>query len=103
MFQMPSKRTRVPKSRVKTNLMESRMRGNPHVRFGKRVGRNRLGQPLYGAPDSTSRNLKPSEADLALTRKLWQGGKLLEISVIDHLIVTPHTYCSLADDGLMPG
>ncbi|AYQ30975.1 RadC family protein [Runella sp. SP2] len=57
---------------------------------------------LILAHNHPSGTLKPSEADLDLTRKLMQGGKLLEISVIDHLIVTPHRYCSLADDGLMP-
>lgn len=57
---------------------------------------------LILAHNHPSGTLKPSEADLDLTRKLMQGGKLLEISVIDHLIVTPHHYCSLADDGLMP-
>ncbi|RDB07831.1 JAB domain-containing protein [Runella aurantiaca] len=58
---------------------------------------------LILAHNHPSGNLKPSEADIALTRKLLQGGKLLEISVIDHLIVTPYNYCSFADDGLMPG
>lgn len=58
---------------------------------------------LILAHNHPSGNLKPSEADIALTRKLMQGGKLLEISVLDHLIVTPHKYCSFADDGLMPG
>lgn len=58
---------------------------------------------LILAHNHPSGNLKPSEADIALTRKLRQGGKLLDISVIDHLIVTPHNYCSFADDGFMPG
>jgi len=57
---------------------------------------------LILAHNHPSGNLKPSEADIALTRKLMQGGKLLEISVLDHLIVTSHNYCSFADDGLMP-
>ena len=57
---------------------------------------------LILAHNHPSGTLKPSEADIDLTRKLMQGGKLLEISVLDHLIVTPHRYCSLADDGLMP-
>lgn len=58
---------------------------------------------LILAHNHPSGNLQPSEADKVLTRKLKEGGKLLDIAVLDHLIVTPHNYCSFADDGLMPG
>ncbi|RYC66966.1 JAB domain-containing protein [Spirosoma sordidisoli] len=55
------------------------------------------------AHNHPSGNLTPSEQDKTLTRKLQDGGKLLDIAVLDHLIVTPHNYRSFADDGLMPG
>lgn len=48
-----------------------------------------------------SGNLRPSQADIQLTRKLVQGGKLLEISVLDHLIFTDTAYYSFADEGMM--
>ena len=48
-----------------------------------------------------SGNLKPSEADISLTRKLKESGLLLEIPVIDHLIFTDHRYFSFADEGLL--
>jgi hypothetical protein len=35
-------------------------------------------------------NLKPSEADRQLTNKLSQAGKLLDISVLDHLVPFHH-------------
>lgn len=54
------------------------------------------------AHNHPSGNLQPSEADKALTRKIKEGGKLLDIAVLDHLIITPRNYCSFADDGLMP-
>lgn len=54
------------------------------------------------AHNHPSGNLQPSEADRMLTRKLAQGGKLLDITVLDHLIVTSRNYYSFADDGLMP-
>lgn len=54
------------------------------------------------AHNHPSGNLLPSEADRMLTRKLAQGGKLLDIAVLDHLIVTSRNYYSFADDGLMP-
>jgi DNA repair protein RadC len=48
-----------------------------------------------------SGNLKPSHADEALTRKIYEAGKLLDIQVIDHVIVTSEGYYSFADEGLL--
>ncbi len=48
-----------------------------------------------------SGNLKPSQADEALTRKIYEAGKFLDIQVIDHVIVTSEGYYSFADEGLM--
>ncbi|MGM9476508.1 JAB domain-containing protein [Pedobacter sp. GSP4] len=48
-----------------------------------------------------SGNLVPSEADKRLTQKLKEGGKLLDIEVCDHIIVTNHNYFSFADEFLM--
>ncbi len=43
--------------------------------------------------------LHPSTADIAITKKLVAGGKLLDIKVLDHLIITPYGYYSFADEG----
>ncbi|WP_207424971.1 JAB domain-containing protein [Pedobacter sp. SYSU D00535] len=48
-----------------------------------------------------SGNLKPSQADINLTRKLKDGANLLEISVLDHIILTMFDYFSFADEGLL--
>lgn len=48
-----------------------------------------------------SGNLTPSRQDIDLTRKMIAAGNLLDISVIEHLIVTPQSYYSFADNGLM--
>jgi len=48
-----------------------------------------------------SGNLTPSESDKNLTRKIIQGGKLLDIKVIDHVIVTEHGHFSFVDEDLM--
>jgi DNA repair protein RadC len=53
------------------------------------------------AHNHPSGNLKPSKADEELTQKIRQGGKILEINVLDHLIVTTEGYFSFADEGLM--
>ncbi len=48
-----------------------------------------------------SGNLKPSKADLSITKKLIEAGALLELPVLDHLIVTDQSFLSLADEGLI--
>lgn len=48
-----------------------------------------------------SGNLNPSDADLNLTKKLNSGGKLLEINILDHLILTTDRYYSFADEGML--
>lgn len=53
------------------------------------------------AHNHPSGNLTPSQADTTLTQKLKEGGKLLEIQILDHLIVGGHKYFSFADEGLL--
>lgn len=48
-----------------------------------------------------SGNLKPSQADIDLTRKIKEGGKLLEIQLLDHIILTSEGYYSFADEGVL--
>ena len=48
-----------------------------------------------------SGNTKPSRADLQLTSRLVESGKLLGIQVEDHVIIAGHTFTSLRTDGKM--
>jgi DNA repair protein RadC len=48
-----------------------------------------------------SGNLTASQADIEITRKIKEGGKLLEVQLLDHLIVTKTGYFSFADQGLI--
>ena len=48
-----------------------------------------------------SRQLKPSRADISLTNKIVQGGNLLDIAVLDHIIVTAEGYFSFSDEGMI--
>ena len=48
-----------------------------------------------------SGNLKPSDADLKLTKKMGEVGKMLDIPVLDHLIIGEKKYFSFADEHLM--
>lgn len=42
--------------------------------------------------------ITPSEADINITKKLVDAGKLLEISVLDHIIIGHDQFYSFADD-----
>ena len=48
-----------------------------------------------------SGNLKPSEADIKLTKSIKEAGKVMEIPLLDHLIITEHGYYSFGDEGLI--
>lgn len=48
-----------------------------------------------------SGNLNPSEVDKVLTKSLVSAGKLLQIDVLDHVIITSESYFSFADEGLI--
>jgi DNA repair protein RadC len=52
------------------------------------------------AHNHPSGSLKPSEADIAITRKVKEACKFLDITLLDHLIISPdERYFSLADEG----
>ncbi len=48
-----------------------------------------------------SGNRNPSMEDVALTKKLKEAGRALDISVHDHIIIANDTYYSFADEGLL--
>ena len=48
-----------------------------------------------------SGSLKASDADRALTKRVVDAGKLLDMKVLDHVIVTAESHLSFADDGLI--
>lgn len=48
-----------------------------------------------------SGNLKPSEADTQLTKKMREAGKILDIPLLDHLIISERGYFSFADEGIL--
>lgn len=57
---------------------------------------------LILAHNHPSGSLRPSDLDLNHTRKIVEAGKLLDILVLDHIILSPEqTYKSFADEGHM--
>ena len=48
-----------------------------------------------------SGTLRPSHADLQLTRKIKEGGQILDIKLLDHLVITEKGFYSFADEGTL--
>ena len=48
-----------------------------------------------------SGNKLPSEQDTTMTKKVHEGGKLLDINMLDHMVVTANEYFSYADEGIL--
>lgn len=53
---------------------------------------------IHNHPSGT---LSPSQADIALTRKIKNGLDLLDIKVLDHMILTEQGYFSFADENMI--
>lgn len=51
------------------------------------------------AHNHPSGNLKPSEADKEITKKIKSGAEMLDIQFLDHLIITKHGFFSFSTEG----
>lgn len=72
---------------------------DPKIIF--KVAVEHLASAIILTHNHPSGNLRPSEADKELTRRLSAAGKMLEIPVLDHIIFTDGGYLSFADEGLL--
>jgi DNA repair protein RadC len=48
-----------------------------------------------------SGNLQPSESDTKITHKIKEAGNLMDVTLLDHIIVSDRDYYSFADNGLL--
>jgi DNA repair protein RadC len=48
-----------------------------------------------------SGNLRPSQEDISLTKKVKEAAKLMDITLQDHLIIGEQAYYSFADEGIL--
>ena len=48
-----------------------------------------------------SGNLKPSDADIKITKSIKEAGKIMDIPLFDHLILTDSGYYSFNDEGML--
>ena len=53
------------------------------------------------AHNHPSQNLKPSSQDISITKDIVQFGKLINITLLDHLIIGEESFTSMADEGLI--
>lgn len=72
---------------------------DPKIIFKKAI--DRQASSVIFCHNHPSGQLRPSEEDIRLTRKLTEGGLFLDIAVHDHLIVTAEGYFSFADNGML--
>ena len=43
----------------------------------------------------------PSREDILLTKRVWEAGELIGISLLDHIIIGDRSYVSLREENLM--
>lgn len=69
------------------------------VRMLFKISLEHLATAIVLVHNHPSGQLKPSDADLKITKKIAQAGEYLEIKLLDHVIVTKDAYYSFADEG----
>ncbi|MBB6324508.1 DNA repair protein RadC [Algoriphagus iocasae] len=72
---------------------------DPKIVFG--VALKSACRSIILAHNHPSGNTNPSQVDIALTEKMVKVGKLLDLEVIDHIIVTSNGHYSFADEGMI--
>lgn len=48
-----------------------------------------------------SGNMRASDSDLKITQKIKQAAKVMDISLLDHLIIGQNRFYSFADEGIL--
>jgi DNA repair protein RadC len=64
-------------------------------------GIEKLASSLVLVHNHPSGNIQPSENDKAITQKIMEAGKLMDISTLDHVIIGDTKYFSFADEGIL--
>ena len=72
---------------------------DPKIIFKVALENNAAG--LILAHNHPSGNLKPSQADINLTKKIINAGNMLDIQVLDHVIFAEKHYFSFADEDML--
>lgn len=76
----------------------NRVNANPPDVF--RMGIYKLAVRMILVHNHPSGNLTPSEEDIDMTDRMIKTGKILDIEVIEHLVITETGYTSFVDEGI---
>ncbi|MDP4209463.1 MAG: DNA repair protein RadC [Bacteroidota bacterium] len=71
------------------------------VRLIMKTGLEKLASALILCHNHPSGNTKPSDADISITQKIKEAGTIMDITLLDHIIITDGCYYSFADNGLL--
>ena len=71
------------------------------VRIILKSALEKLGSALILCHNHPSGTMQASDADLKITHKIKDAAKLMDISVLDHIIIGQNSYLSFADEGLL--
>lgn len=77
----------------------NRVNANPPDIF--RMGIYKLAVKMILIHNHPSGNIEPSKTDKDFTDKILKVGKLINIEVVDHLIISEEKYTSFADNGII--
>ncbi len=83
----------VTKGILDASLVHPREVFNPAIRY--------LARGIILLHNHPSGQLKPSQEDISITKRLVSSGKIIDIPVYDHLIITAKGYFSFKEDGLL--
>lgn len=71
------------------------------VRIILKIALEKLACSIILCHNHPSGNLVPSEADKAITKKIKEAGKHMDIPVLDHVIIGNGSFFSFADEGMI--
>jgi len=71
----------------------------PKLIFCSAIKANACG--IIMAHNHPSGNLNPSQSDITYTKRMKEGGRLLEVEILDHIILSKEGYYSFADEGMI--
>jgi DNA repair protein RadC len=72
------------------------------IRIALKHGIEKLASGVILCHNHPSGNIKPSTSDVNITKSFSEASKFLDMSLIDHIIVSNGKYFSFADEGILP-
>ena len=71
------------------------------VRLILKTALEKLSSGIILCHNHPSGTMEASDADLKITKKIIDAAKIMDISVLDHIIIGQNSYLSLADEGML--